>query len=315
MRRPAAGRRQSRASGGAQLRLVGLALGALGVVFGDIGTSPLYAVQTVFSIDNGAVKPTVADVYGVVSLIFWSITLVVSVKYVSFILRADNDGEGGIMALAALVRAVAGEHRAAGGVRAGRWASRGVAVLRRLAHHAGDLGAVGGRGPGGGRARSWPRSCCRSASSSSRCCSPSSGWAPTGSGGCSVRSWWCGSWCWPCWACRTSSRTPACCWGSSPTYRVVVRRRSPVHGVHRHGRGRAGRSPAPRRSTPTWATSGGARSGSRGSRVVFPALIINYLGQAALILGRPGGDREPVLPARPGLGAAAAGRAGHRARR
>ena len=88
--------------------LFGLALGALGVVFGDIGTSPLYAVQTVFSIDDGAVKPTVADVYGVVSLIFWSITLVVSVKYVSFILRADNDGEGGIMALAALVRAVAG---------------------------------------------------------------------------------------------------------------------------------------------------------------------------------------------------------------
>ncbi|HEY0813053.1 MAG TPA: potassium transporter Kup [Pseudonocardia sp.] len=88
--------------------LYGLALGALGIVFGDIGTSPLYAVQTVFSIDDGAVKPTLSDVYGVVSLIFWSITLVVSVKYVSFILRADNDGEGGIMALAALVRGVAG---------------------------------------------------------------------------------------------------------------------------------------------------------------------------------------------------------------
>jgi KUP system potassium uptake protein len=88
--------------------LYGLALGALGIVFGDIGTSPLYAVQTVFSIDDGAVQPTVADVYGVVSLIFWSITVVVSIKYVSFILRADNDGEGGIMALAALVRGVAG---------------------------------------------------------------------------------------------------------------------------------------------------------------------------------------------------------------
>ncbi len=88
--------------------LYGLALGALGVVFGDIGTSPLYAVQTVFSIDDSAVKPTVADVYGVVSLIFWSITVVVSLKYVTFILRADNDGEGGIMALAALVRTVSG---------------------------------------------------------------------------------------------------------------------------------------------------------------------------------------------------------------
>ena len=84
--------------------LFGLALGAVGVVFGDIGTSPLYAMQTVFSIDNHAVKPTSGDVYGVISLVFWSITLVVSVKYVMFILRADNDGEGGIMALAALIR-------------------------------------------------------------------------------------------------------------------------------------------------------------------------------------------------------------------
>ncbi len=88
--------------------LLGLALGALGIVFGDIGTSPLYAVQTVFAIDDNAVSPTPADVYGVVSLIFWSVTLVVTVKYVTFILRADNDGEGGIMALAALVRGVAG---------------------------------------------------------------------------------------------------------------------------------------------------------------------------------------------------------------
>ncbi len=84
--------------------LLGLALGAIGVVFGDIGTSPLYAMQTVFSIDDHAVKPTTADVYGVISLIFWSITLIVSIKYVVFILQADNDGEGGIMALAALIR-------------------------------------------------------------------------------------------------------------------------------------------------------------------------------------------------------------------
>jgi len=84
--------------------LIGLALGAIGVVFGDIGTSPLYAMQTVFAIDNGAVKPTPDDVYGVISLVFWSLTLIVSVKYVVFILRADNDGEGGIMALAALIR-------------------------------------------------------------------------------------------------------------------------------------------------------------------------------------------------------------------
>jgi KUP system potassium uptake protein len=84
--------------------LVGLALGAIGVVFGDIGTSPLYAMQTVFTIDKGEVRPTSTAVYGVVSLVFWTITLIVSIKYVIFIMRADNDGEGGIMALAALIR-------------------------------------------------------------------------------------------------------------------------------------------------------------------------------------------------------------------
>jgi KUP system potassium uptake protein len=87
---------------------IGLAVGALGVVYGDIGTSPLYALQTVFSIDNGAVRPTPSDVYGVISLVFWSITLVVSIKYVAFILRADNVGEGGVMALAALLRRTLG---------------------------------------------------------------------------------------------------------------------------------------------------------------------------------------------------------------
>jgi KUP system potassium uptake protein len=80
-----------------------LTLGALGVVFGDIGTSPLYAVQTVFSAHNHAVKPDEASVYGVISLVFWAITMIVSIKYVTFIMRADNEGEGGIMALIARV--------------------------------------------------------------------------------------------------------------------------------------------------------------------------------------------------------------------
>jgi KUP system potassium uptake protein len=84
--------------------MIGLAVGALGVVFGDIGTSPLYALQTVFALDHHKIKDTQGDVYGVISLVFWSITIVVSIKYVMFILRADNDGEGGVMALAALIR-------------------------------------------------------------------------------------------------------------------------------------------------------------------------------------------------------------------
>ena len=86
-------------------------MGALGVVFGDIGTSPLYAMQTVFTIDGGAVRPTPDDVYGVVSMMFWSVTIVVSVKYIGVVMRADNDGEGGVMALIALVRRLLGDVR------------------------------------------------------------------------------------------------------------------------------------------------------------------------------------------------------------
>jgi KUP system potassium uptake protein len=84
--------------------MTALTLGALGVVFGDIGTSPLYAVQTVFHADGGAVKPTPDDVYGVLSLMVWAITLIVTVKYVLLVMRADNQGEGGIMALIAQVQ-------------------------------------------------------------------------------------------------------------------------------------------------------------------------------------------------------------------
>jgi KUP system potassium uptake protein len=68
------------ASSRRQLGFAALALGALGVVFGDIGTSPLYAVQSIFSADHGAVEPNEADVYGVISLVFWAITLIVSIE-------------------------------------------------------------------------------------------------------------------------------------------------------------------------------------------------------------------------------------------
>src|ERR1700733_2834744 len=82
-----------------------LELGALGVVFGDLGTSPLYTVQTVFSpSDPHRVQVSTQNVYGVVSLIFWAIMLIVMVTYVTLVMHADNDGEGGIMALITLIR-------------------------------------------------------------------------------------------------------------------------------------------------------------------------------------------------------------------
>jgi KUP system potassium uptake protein len=77
-----------------------LTLGAIGVVYGDIGTSPLYALKQVFA--NGHVPLTPANVFGVLSLVFWTLTVVVSIKYVVLILRADNNGEGGLIAMLAL---------------------------------------------------------------------------------------------------------------------------------------------------------------------------------------------------------------------
>ncbi len=77
-----------------------LTLGALGVVYGDIGTSPLYALREVFA--SGHVPLTPDNIYGVLSVIFWTLTIVVTVKYVTLILRADNNGEGGLIAMLAL---------------------------------------------------------------------------------------------------------------------------------------------------------------------------------------------------------------------
>ena len=83
--------------------LAALSLAALGVVYGDIGTSPLYALKECFLPANG-IPPTTANVLGVLSLVFWAMTFVVSFKYIAVLLKADNRGEGGILALLALVR-------------------------------------------------------------------------------------------------------------------------------------------------------------------------------------------------------------------
>jgi KUP system potassium uptake protein len=99
-----------------------LGVGALGVVFGDIGTSPLYTEQTVFSpSDPHPVQVSQESVFGLVSLIVWSVVIVVTVTYVLLVMRADNDGEGGIMALISLIRR--------GGAPGGRRARIALAAL------------------------------------------------------------------------------------------------------------------------------------------------------------------------------------------
>ncbi len=82
--------------------LLRLGLGALGVVYGDIGTSPLYAIKECFALPHG-VAVSLGNVLGVLSLVFWSLTLIVVVKYIGFVMRADNHGDGGILALLSLV--------------------------------------------------------------------------------------------------------------------------------------------------------------------------------------------------------------------
>src|SRR5215212_7681306 len=79
-----------------------LAFAALGVVYGDIGTSPLYAMREAFRPESG-IAATPANVLGILSLIFWALILVISVKYLGFVMQADNRGEGGMIALTALV--------------------------------------------------------------------------------------------------------------------------------------------------------------------------------------------------------------------
>ena len=133
-----------------------LMVGALGVVFGDIGTSPIYTIQTVFNPeDPHPVTASTDSVFGIISLIFWSVTLIVTIKYVLLVLRADNNGEGGIFALITLIRGRERARRQEGQVHLGGARHlRCLAVLRRQHDHPGHLGTVRGRGPQGGRARS-----------------------------------------------------------------------------------------------------------------------------------------------------------------
>ena len=132
---PLAGAPQNMADGEAatlpdRRNLFGLMLGALGVVFGDIGTSPLYALRaTVLATEGGL--PNHVAVMGSLSMIFWALILVVTVKYVLIIMRADNDGEGGTLALAALA------HRSPGMTRKIK-ATIGIGAIVGLALFFGD---------------------------------------------------------------------------------------------------------------------------------------------------------------------------------
>ena len=122
---------------------MGALIGVLGVVYGDIGTSPLYALQSVLALFPNA-HASNGEILGCLSLIFWSLWfLIVTVKYVLLVMRADNRGEGGILALMALAQRTRGEcARGAQNHSAHRhW--RRLPAIRRWCDHAGGFGAFG----------------------------------------------------------------------------------------------------------------------------------------------------------------------------
>jgi KUP system potassium uptake protein len=100
--------RHGHAEQGPDRQLLKLSLAALGVVFGDIGTSPLYAIRECFHGEYG-IAVSAANVLGVLSLMFWSLVMIVTFKYLLFVFRADNQGEGGVMALTALIKSATGQ--------------------------------------------------------------------------------------------------------------------------------------------------------------------------------------------------------------
>jgi KUP system potassium uptake protein len=101
---------------GAEVGTAALALGALGVVYGDIGTSPLYALKEAFTEKSHVMTVDAINVYGICSLAFWSLVIIISLKYLLFVMRADNNGEGGILALTALVMPRKGQNMKRGAI-------------------------------------------------------------------------------------------------------------------------------------------------------------------------------------------------------
>ena len=184
------------------------------MVFGDIGTSPLYTLRESFTHGSG-MTPTPRHVLGVLSILFWAVTLTVTIKYVTLIMRADNKGEGGVLALATL--ATQGLNGRGRNIR--RWIT--LFAVIGLALFYGDamitpamtvMSAVEGLeavAPGF-EPYVVPLSLRHPGRAVHRC----SRAAPPMSAGCSGRSWWCGS---SCWACSAPGRSPSIrrCWSRS----------------------------------------------------------------------------------------------------
>ena len=262
--------------------LAALTLGAVGVVYGDIGTSPIYAFrEAIKPVAGDAILP--ADVLGLLSLLIWSLILIVTVKYVLILLRADNRGEGGVLALYMLARQAMGRRSL---LVLGLGIAGAALFYRRRGDHAGDFGPVGGRGAGADPAAAADLGSARHAGHPDRPVRGPASWhvadAPVGS----VRSRRCGFWCW-----RGSGS------GILPTIPAVLAAFNPV-AWRAFLSGHLGITSVVLGAvflSVTGAEALYADLGHFGRRpialawivLVFPALVLNYLGQGALVLADP----------------------------
>ena len=280
-------------------RIAMLSLTALGVVYGDIGTSPLYAFREALP----GSSPAMTRCSAYCRMIFWSLTIVVTLKYLLLLMRADNNGEGGILALAGAAQAVAAATKLQkDDADLDRRVRRRAALWRRN-DHAGDFRAqrrgrpanrqVTGSTPSSFRSRSrfWPGSfsCSRGARNAS---------API-----SVRLPWSGSSCWPRSASFRSGTIRASSRALSPVYAVfffVAERRN---RLHHPGRGVSGGD----RRRGALRGYGAFRQGADppGLVSVRPAMpVLNYFGQGALRAGRSGQRGAAFLSASRPIGPA-----------
>ena len=232
---------------------------------------------------------TPGNIYGVLSLVFWTLTVIVSVKYVVLILRADNNGEGGLIAMLALASQAVRDRPRAAPTAAGR---------RHLRHRASSSATASSRR----RSR-----CCRrsraSRSPRPRC---SAAIVPItlvvltglflvqrhGTGGVGrffgpvMLVWFVVLAALGVCAHRRQPGDPE--GAVSPHYALALHARPPGASPSSRSARSCCASPAPRRSTPTWATSASGRSASPGSALVMPALVLNYFGQGAMLLDASG---------------------------
>jgi KUP system potassium uptake protein len=292
-----------------QSSLAALTLGAIGVVYGDIGTSVLYAIKEVFG--SGHVPFTHDNVYGILSIVFWTLTVIVSLKYVLLVLRADNGGEGGLIAMLALAsQAVKDKPR----LRSGCWWSS---------------------------ASSAPPSSMATASSRrpSRCCRRWRAWRwsrRTSSATWCRSRWWC---CLRCSSCKSAAPAASASFFGPITvvwfltiaalgvphivgHPEILLAISPHHAL-RFIWSSSRAPPSSSWARWCWCVTGGealyADMGHFGKKpiriawfgLVMPALTLNYFGQGALLLDDPTAVKNPFFNMAPDWAAAAAGGAGH----